>query len=198
MQDETLTYEKVTKDNLDVAIKTQNAIFPKENGALNLKASADEAFIEKVYGKNFRESVDFWICKNSNDEAVGITGIYAYEEYPEDAWCAWYGVIPNEQGKGYGKKILLWTMETAKEMGFENFRLYTDLDDNNIAVELYRKVGMIEEPYVAEDMGSEKIVIFSKSLNSPVTEKFGNKNLSLLKQEEIQERAKKLGEKYLQ
>lgn len=187
-----IIFEKVTKDNLDLAIKTQNAIFPKENGALNLKASADEEFIEKVYGKNFRESVDFWLCKNTSGEAVGITGIYAYAEYPKDAWCGWYGVMPNQQGKGYGKNILLWTMEKAKEMGFENFRLYTDLEDNNIAVELYRKVGMIEEPYVAEDMGDEKTMIFSKSLHSDETEKFGNKNLSLLKQAEIQKRAKEL------
>lgn len=32
--------EKVTVDNLQLAIETQNHIFPNENGALNLKASA--------------------------------------------------------------------------------------------------------------------------------------------------------------
>jgi len=182
--------EKVSNENIELAIKTQNTIFPKENGALNLRASADKSLIEKVYGKDFRESVDFWICKDEEGNVVGITGIYSYFEYPEDAWCGWYGILPSQQGKGYGKKLFLWTMEKAKEMGFKNFRLYTDLIDNAMAVNLYRKVGMIEEPYLTEDMVEEKITIFSKSLTSNKTEKFGNKNLNLKKQEEIQKRGK--------
>lgn len=184
--------EKVSNENLDLAIEVQKTIFPNENGALNLKASADKRFIEDVYGKNYRKSVDFWICKNKDGEPIGITGIYSYVEYPNDAWCGWFGIMPNMQGKGYGRKLFSWTMEKAKEMGFENFRLYTDLEDNNVAAELYRKVGMIEEPYTAEDMGDEKIVIFSKSLVSEIDEKFGNKNLFLLKQAGIQKRAANL------
>lgn len=189
MNENNLICEKVTNENLDLAIKIQNTIFPNENGALNLKASADKSFVEEVYGKDYRKSVDFWICKNEDGEPIGITGIYSYVEYPNDAWCGWFGIMPNMQGKGYGRKLFSWTIEKAKEMGFENFRLYTDLEDNNIAAGLYRKVGMIEEPYTAEDMGEEKIVIFSKSLISENTEKFRNKNLFLKKQEEIQKRA---------
>lgn len=185
-----INYEKVVESNLELAIKVQRLIFPKESGALNIKASVDKKFIEEVYGSNFRKSVDFWLCRDEKNDVVGITGIYTYFEYPDDAWCAWYGVLPESQGRGYGKKILLWTMEKAKEMGYKNFRLYTDLIDNHIAVGLYRKVGMIEEDYVAEDMGDEEIVIFSKNLFSEKTEKLGNKILFLKKQEEIQEKAK--------
>lgn len=184
--------EKVSSNNLSLAIKTQNAIFPKENGALNLKASADTKFVEEVYGKNYRKSVDFWICKNENGETMGITGIYVYVEYPEDAWCGWFGIVPEKQRMGYGKKLFQWTIEKAREMGFKNFRLYTGLVENDIAVELYRKVGMVEEKYVAEDMKDEKIVIFSKSLTAKDPEKFGSKMLFLKKQEEIQRRAKEL------
>ena len=191
MEDLSIICEKVSKDNLELAIKIQNAIFPNENGALNLKASADKSHIKEVYGENFRDISNFWICKDEKGDAVGITGIYSYFEYPEDAWCGWYGVLPKKQGQGYGKKILSWTMGKAKEMGFKNFRLYTDLEENNVAVELYRKIGMIEEPYTFEDMGDEKIVIFSKNLFSEKTEKLGNKNLFLKEQEEIQNRAKK-------
>lgn len=181
--------EKVTNENLDLAIKIQNTIFPNENGALNLKASADKKFIEDVYGKDYRKSVDFWICKSEDGQPLGITGIYSYVEYPNDAWCGWFGIMPEMQGKGYGRKLFSWTMEKAKEMGFENFRLYTDLEDNDIAAGLYRKFEMIEEEYIAEDMGEEKIVIFSKSLTLKKSEGFGNKNLFLKKQGEIQRRA---------
>jgi GNAT superfamily N-acetyltransferase len=188
----TINCEKVAPNNLELAIKTQNHIFPNENGALNLKAAADAKFIEEVYGKNYRKSVDFWICKDEKGEAVGITGIYAYVEYPEDAWCGWFGIVPEKQGIGYGKELFAWTIEKAKEMGFKNFRLYTDLVENDVASELYRKVGMIEEEYTAEDMGEERIVIFSKSLISKKSEGFGNKNLFLKKQEEIQKRAQEV------
>jgi len=181
--------DKVTKENLELAIKIQNIIFPKENGALNLKASVDNSLNEKAYGKNFRKSADYWLCKNERDEDIGITGIYSYQEYLGDAWCGWFGILPAHQGQRYGKTLFLWTMEEAKKMGFENFRLYTDLIDNKTAVNLYKKVGMIEEPYVAEDMGDEKIVIFSKSLISDNFQKFGNKKLFLKKQEEIQAKA---------
>lgn len=184
--------EKVEKDNVELAINTQRTIFPKEDGALNLRASADESLIEKVYGEGAREKVTFWLCKNKKGDIVGITGIYAYFEYPDDAWLAWYGVLPEKRGQGYGKSILSWTMAKAREMGYKKFRLYTDLEDNGVAVELYRKMGMIEEPYEAEDLGEDKTFIFSKSLVSEKTEKLGNKILFLKKQIEIQERGGEL------
>ncbi|EKD58488.1 MAG: hypothetical protein ACD_56C00114G0004 [uncultured bacterium] len=192
MNDKKIICERIVPENLDLAIKIQRDVFPKENGALNLKASADKSFIEHVYGKNYRKSVDFWICKDELGCPVGITGIYAYVEYPNDAWCGWFGILPEKQGQGYGKRLFQWTMAKAKEMGFINFRLYTDLEENNVAAELYRKVGIIEESYDEEDMGEEKIVIFSKSLAQENTEKFGKKNLFLKKQAAIQERAQQI------
>ncbi|TSD00824.1 MAG: Uncharacterized protein Athens071425_565 [Parcubacteria group bacterium Athens0714_25] len=184
--------EEVAKDNLDLAIKIQRVIFPEEDGALNLRASVDESLIEKVYGEGAREKVTFWLCKDKEGDAVGITGIYVYFEYPDDAWLAWYGILPEKRGQGYGSKLLLWTMKKAKELGYKNLRLYTDLEDNGAAVELYRKMGMIEESYEAEDMGEEKTIIFSKSLVSDKSEKLGNKMLFLKKQAEIQMRGKEL------
>jgi predicted acetyltransferase len=189
MNNISISCEKVGLSNLELAIKIQKTIFPKENGSLNLKASVDKSLVENVYGRNFSKSVDFWICKNEKNNHIGITGTYSYLDYPEDAWCGWYGILPENRERGYGKKLLLWTMEKAKEMGFENFRLYTDLVDNSNAVELYRKLGMVEESYTAEDMGNEKIIIFSKNLYSNNIEKIGHRLLSLKKQEEIQKRA---------
>jgi len=188
-----INFEKITKSNLETAIKIQNSIFPKENGALNLKFSVDQDFMVKFYGGKYRETLDFWLCKNENEDIVGITGIYSYCGYlPDDAWLGWYGVLPEHRKRGYGEEILLLTMEKAKEMGFKNFRLYTDLIDNRDAVNLYRKIGMIEEPYLVEDMGNEKILIFSKSLCSNEIEKLGDKNLFLKKQEEVQKASDQL------
>jgi|GEM_PF-676535 len=193
MTETALRYEKVTIKNINLAIKIQKTIFPNEDGSLNLIAAADKSLIEKIYGEGEQEVVDFWLCKNQDNEFVGMTGIYSNPKYSQtqDAWCGWFGVLPKFRDKGYGKKIFLWTMNKAKTLGYRNFRLYTDLEDNKVATELYRKVGMIEEPYIGEDMSPYKFVIFSKNLYSNKTEKIGNRNLFLKHQEEIQNRAAK-------
>jgi len=98
MENHSVIYEKVKKDNLKLAINVQRSIFPNESGALNLKASVDKNLIEEVYGSGARESVKFWLCRDKKNVVVGITGIYSYFEYPDDAWCAWYGVLPERQG----------------------------------------------------------------------------------------------------
>ena len=189
MQESILEYELIDHNNVALAIKIQNNIFPNENGAINLICSFDKELKKKLYGDQWRETTNFYMCK-LDGMPVGITGIYIYYEYPEDGWCGWYGVLPEFRGKGYGRQILDWTINQAREMGLKSFRLYTDLEDNNTAVELYRKIGMIEEPYLAEDLGSDKIFIFSKSLTSDKTEKWDDKMLFLTKQEDMQEAAK--------
>jgi len=188
--------EEITKENLDEAIQVQHAIFPKEDGSFNLLASTDKELMKKFYVGRSREYLTFWLCKNEDGKVVGITGIYAYEIYPEDAWCGWYGILPEFQGQGYGKKLLLWTMDKAKELGYKNFRLYTDLIDNATAVSLYRKLGMIEETYTVEDMSPEKITIFSKSLISNESTILGDKILHLREQSDLQKRAKELKSTY--
>lgn len=75
-------------------------------------------------------------------------------------------------------------MDKAKELGFKNFRLYTDVVDNNIAANLYRKMGMIEEEYVKEIL-REKYTIFSKSLILDRVEKWNNRMLFFEEQEKI-------------
>lgn len=195
MNPDALSYQKIVRENIDQAIETQSRIFPNENGALNLIASVDPEAIELIYGKNNRKTLEFYLCADEQGVVVGLTGIYSYYEYPEDAWCGWYGVVPEKRGHGYGKAILLWTMSKAKEMGYENFRLYTDMEDNAVAAQLYTKLGMICEEYTAENLGGEKMVIFSKNLLGQPTKKFGNKKLFLKEQLERQARAKKLFQK---
>ena len=113
-------------------------------------------------------------------KVVGITGIYSYKIYPKDAWLGWFGVIDKERRKGYATEIINFTIEKAKEMGFETIRLYTDEEDNKDAVKFYEKLGMQSEIYDnAEDKHFEisKTLIFSKSLTQKPLEKWDNKNL---------------------
>lgn len=171
--------EKVNKNNLAEAIKVQKIIFPNENGEVNLKDSLS-CTSEIVQKQIFK----YWLCKEKSNNIVGITGIYSIHQYPEDAWCGWFGILPEYRNKKYGETLFLWTMEKAKGMGFKYFRLYTNLIDNKNAVNLYRKIGMIEEKYTREIL-KDKYVIFSKSLISDKVEKWDNEIIFLKEQEKL-------------
>ena len=45
----------------------------------------------------------------------GVTGIYSYNEYPDDAWLGWYGILPKYRSKGYGSIVFDKTVELAKK-----------------------------------------------------------------------------------
>ena len=121
------------------------------------------------------------------DEPIGITGIYSYKEYPNDAWLGWFGILSKFRNRGYGKIVLEKSIELAKSKGYKTFRLYTD----EYAVEahkLYEKIGMIKESYSRDDDKDEyfiaDIYIYSKSLNDEKLELWNNKFLGLKEQGE--------------
>lgn len=170
-----MKFELVNKENLEEAIKIQRAIFPVENGEEDLK--------EITEGKmpKYQFLQQYWLAK-VDGKYIGICGLYAYNSAPKDAWLGWFGVVEDEQGKGYGTKILEFSIKQAKKCGFQTLRLYTDEEDNAKAIKLYKKFGMISEIYNnLEDVHFEisKTLIFSKSLTDEPITLWNNKNLFL-------------------
>lgn len=170
-----MEFELISKENLDIAIKIQNEIFPLENGS--------EDYKESISGELscHRFLLKYWLAKVDN-RYVGICGLYAYKFAPKDAWLGWFGVLENERRKGYATEILNFSMQLAKKLGFETLRLYTDEIDNANAVKLYKKFGMTCEIYdnpkdVHYEIG--KTLIFSKSLSTKPITLWNNKNLYL-------------------
>lgn len=47
--------------------------------------------------------MDYYIVFH-NDIPIGVTGIYSYHEYPDDAWLGWFGILDK-----YRNKRLWWT-----------------------------------------------------------------------------------------
>ena len=179
-----IRYEKVDRYNLSDAIKIQNIIFPNENGSENFKEAVNfslKRIIDKYF---FKEVLEYWLCRDESNNIIGITGIYSFRQYPEDGWCGWFGILPEYRGHKYGEQVFLWTMQRVRELGFKNFRLYTDLEDNKSAVGLYRKMGMVEESYDREKL-KLKYAIFSKSFVSDKVDKWNNKMLFLNEQEKL-------------
>lgn len=119
----------------------------------------------------------FWLVKHKQ-KTIGITGLYTYDQYSEDVFMNWYGVVPDARNMGFGQQIFNWTVKLAQSKNFKYFRLYTELGDNNAAIALYRKVGMFEESYLREP-GVRNMVVFSLNLtNRPVT-KWNNRYLGI-------------------
>lgn len=173
-----IRFEKITNDNLELACKMQNEIFPEED--------ARENFIEQINEDPYRKEMDYKIVYIDN-EPIGITGIYSYNEYPDDAWLGWFGILNKYRNKGYGKETLEKTMELAKEKGYKNFRIYTD-EYAKEAHSLYEKLGFIKELYDRDDDKDEyfiaDIYVYSKSLTDKKIELWNNKFLGLKEQGE--------------
>lgn len=180
-----LEFKIVGFSDVESAIKLQKEIFPSEDGTLNLLASIDRDLFMKTTGVYYIDDKVKYYLAYINDELVGITGLYSYvDKWPNDAWLAWYGVLPKYRRLGIGTDILNWTISKAKELGYKTMRLYTDIKENEIATKLYKSLGFIEEKYTVENLGFDSY-IYSKNLTNKELELWNNKNLELKYQTEL-------------
>jgi len=187
---DTLKYELVTPKNINIAVKIQNRIFPLEDGLDDLNESINES-------NKYFDVIDYYLIKNEN-YYVGITGIYSYKEYPDDAWVGWFGILPMFRRRHYGTEAMRYTRYKAKKMGYKTLRLYTDDKNNFASIGLFEKLGMTSETYTAEDGKYYKIgnmLIYSWSLDGKDVEPWNNKNLFL---EEHEMKNNKLELKYVE
>ena len=191
-----IRFEKITPENLELACTIQNEIFPEED--------ARENFIEQINKNPYRKEMDYKIVY-INKEPIGITGIYSYNEYPNDAWLGWFGILTKYRNNGYGRTTLEKTMKLAKKKGYKNFRLYTD-EYAKEAHKLYEKLGFVNEQYDRDDDKDEYFIadvyIYSKSLINEKVEPWNNRFLGLKEQGEKENkylnRSNSMLEKYIE
>lgn len=172
-----LKYELVTKDNLDFAVKVQNTIFPDCNGRQN--------YIEGITNDPYRKEMINWIVFD-NKEPIGVVGLYSYNEYPEDAWLSWFGVLPEKRNKGYASKMFDYFEYTARQKNYKAIRVYTS-EEYPYAMNLYSSKDMVKEPYKNKQESKEIIdetIIFSKSLIDENVKMWNDKFLGLTAQEQ--------------
>jgi len=171
-----VVFKKITEDNLKLACKIQNEIFPKENAKAN--------YLEQINNDSSKKEMDYNIVY-LDDNPIGITGLYSYNEYPLDAWLGWFGILNSFRNKGYGRLVLRKTIEMAKDKGYKNIRIYTD-EFATKAQHLYESEGFIKESYDREDDKDEffiaKVYIYSKSLNNRQIDLWNNKIIWLKEQ----------------
>lgn len=180
-----LRFALVTFDNVKKAVEVQKTIFPHEDGTLNLLASLDRKLFIDITGIEYLDDNAKYYLAFWGNEPVGITGLYCYlNEYPRDAWIAWYGVKSQYRKKGFGREILHWTICKAREEGYKNIRLYTDSKENIEAIKLYEKLGFVGEKYRRETLAYD-CYIYSKSLSGVEVEPWNDKMLYLANQSEL-------------
>jgi Acetyltransferases len=180
-----MEFKIVDFKNVKVAIEVQKSIFLGEDGTINLLASLDrDLFMKKTGVFYINDNVKYYLAYY-NENPIGITGIYCYSDlYPNDAWLGWYGVKEGYRNKGYGKELLTWTINKAREMGYKHIRLYTDENENKEAINLYEKMGFAGEKYLGEEL-LYSCYIYSKSLTSDPLEPWDNKIINLGYQHEL-------------
>ena len=176
--------EKVDQKNLKLAYDIQKEIFSYEPDYLFLRNAILEG----------REEFNHYIAY-VGDRPVGITGTYTEKCDKDSIWLSWFGVLPNERQKGYGREILLKTIEICKELPFKYFRCYTSIVKSGSAQPLYRSVFFICLKYLNRDdeTFNDTLLIYSMSLTDQTVPYWNNKYMGVKDYAVLS----KEGEKYL-
>ena len=104
-----------------------------------------------------------------------------FREYPDTIWLDWFAILPQFRKMGYGKKVLLDTINYCKQLKrYKSFRIETTYYENRPALFLYDKVMHYKENYTAEDTKYNKTqtLIYTYVLNGKL-EPWNNKYLGL-------------------
>lgn len=121
---------------------------------------------------------------------VGVVGLYEYDNYKEDIWLNWFGVLPKYREQGVGTNALIKIIEFARRYNKKYFRLYTYQRWYIKATNIYRKLLQVEELY-ANDKDKELIdkygecKIFSTSLHNQPKRLWNNKYINLGEEKEL-------------
>jgi len=84
----------------------------------------------------------FWLY-TMDDRIIGTIALRQIDKSNNIGEIKSMYVLPNYQGKGYGKELLTYTLGQAKNLGYEYVRLDTTLDSER-AIKLYKMAGFYE------------------------------------------------------
>ena len=89
--------------------------------------------------------VNIWAARTNGGEVCGTTGLYVNKKDEHEAvWLSWFCVDPIQRGQGFGKTLIEFSLEKAKECGKDYLRLYTSDHPSEAAAQgLYEKYGLV-------------------------------------------------------
>ena len=174
-----MNLERITNNNISYAIQIQEELFPGESARTNYEESLEET-----------SNYEYYLIYE-NGICAGIIGIYSYPEDPDSAWLGWFGIRKEFRRKHLGSRALALFEEMAVSKGFRFARLYTDAENNDVAIAFYKANGYIYEPYQnMQDPACMKraTLIFSKPLTSETLIPWNSRSIHLTEQIAKQEK----------
>ena len=124
----------LSRENLPGALGALAAIFPDE-------PDAQEAFKVSLNRKRGMGYFEYWVLIHEG-KVIGTTGLYRESATRRDLWLGWFGVVPEHRGKGWGSKLLEFTVAKAQDMKANNLYLWTtNAPDMTVSALLYKKRG---------------------------------------------------------
>lgn len=140
-----LKYVKVDYSNIDIAFNFQK----------NEWSTPDLGSFERHIEENNDKNVNFIVYVD--DTPIGITGVYQEKIDPNSLWLDWFCIAPEFRGKGYGRQILLDTIEYCKQFeDIEFLRAESNLRRGRPSTWLYIEEMDFVEKYTIEDSEDDK------------------------------------------
>lgn len=132
----------ITSGNIKLAIKIAKDIFPYEISPKGLFLPSEDY---KLAVGHLNDLCNFFIVKYGR-QVVGITGYNYNFRLPksDELWLGYFGLKQKYRGNGIGKKMLLRTLDLAKEfnVNLRTIKLYTsNREQEKGSHHLYRCVG---------------------------------------------------------
>ncbi len=165
--------ERISADNLELAVSVQETLFPNESARVNFEESISGAADYEYY------------LIYEDDTCAGVIGIYSLQDDPCSAWLGWFGILSQFRRNHLGSEALKKFEEMAAAKHFKYARFYTDEEDNDTAIAFYKAAGYTPEPYRNEDdevCMKYKTLIFSKTLCDEPVPLWNNRNMHLTAQ----------------
>lgn len=162
-QEVDITYKELDASNIEEAYKMQQELF------INDKKSLDY-FEETIKEKN--PNIKYFLAYLNHD-VIGITGYFELKDYPDDIFMGRFGILPQYQNKGLGKRLFLDTINMTYRLDKKYLRiLVTDT--------LHFKVESLCKDYMdLREEYKENSVIYSKNLSKEKLEKWNNRFINL-------------------
>lgn len=181
-----ITLVKLTRENVDLAGKVQNEIFPYSASYCK--------YLEEINNPN---CIYYDYLIELKNTAIGVIGYYSEPSEESTAWLSWFGLLKEYRNKGYGKLAFDLLIQKLKQKGFFTLRLFTYKVWNKEAQSFYIKNMDFSESYTNDmdnqyDIINGKPLIFTKSLNSKPSHKWNNKFINLDAEDKLHEESLKL------
>lgn len=176
-----LRFEELDERNIKIVAKVQYEIFPN--------SSAYSGYKSKITGT--RDSFYVAYIAYWNNKPVGVVGLDEIPEYSDTVWLSWFGLIKEYRRMGFGKQMLDFIENIAKQNHRRFLRLYTFEKWNSEAQKFYKNNMDIEEYYFNEEERQNifegKPKIFSKSLCDEKISLWNNRFINISEDEDSHE-----------